>query len=98
MTPEERAAQRRSFVYGNIKLAYPAVTKQMVAEVDYNPNQSANAIIRLLTRLQEAAPKPLTDEEARTLMEGVYALRLVDGSAELSEKLAKMANAWRDHD
>jgi len=33
MTPEEREAQRRSFVYGNVKLSNPAVTKERVDQV-----------------------------------------------------------------
>lgn len=34
MTPGEEAAQRRSFVYGNVALANPSVTQEMVAEAD----------------------------------------------------------------
>ena len=33
MTPEERESQRRSFVYGNVKLHNPEVTREMVDEV-----------------------------------------------------------------
>lgn len=32
MTPEEHEAQRRSFVYGNVKLSNPDVTREMVDE------------------------------------------------------------------
>lgn len=33
MTLEEREAQRRSFVYGNVKLHNPEITREMVDEV-----------------------------------------------------------------
>ncbi len=33
MTEEELAAQRRSFVYGNVKIDNDAVTEEMVTEV-----------------------------------------------------------------
>lgn len=32
MTPTEREAQRRSFVYGNTKIEFDAVTKRIVDE------------------------------------------------------------------
>lgn len=34
MTDEEIAEQRRSFVYGNVNLSNPAVTRELVDEVD----------------------------------------------------------------
>ena len=33
MTPEQREAQRRSFVYGNTKLENDCITKQLVNKV-----------------------------------------------------------------
>lgn len=33
MTPEQREAQRRSFVYGNVKLANDKITRELVDEV-----------------------------------------------------------------
>ena len=38
MTPEEREEQRRSFVYGNLKIDDDAVTRELIDEVaEKNP-------------------------------------------------------------
>ena len=34
MTPEQQAAQRRSFVYGNCRIENDLITREMVAEAD----------------------------------------------------------------
>jgi hypothetical protein len=34
MTPEQEAAQRRSFAYGNCKLENDRITREMIAEAD----------------------------------------------------------------
>jgi hypothetical protein len=33
MTDEEKEAQRRSFVYGNLAISNPSITREMVDEV-----------------------------------------------------------------
>ena len=33
MTPEEREAQRRSFVYGNLAIENPNITRELIDEV-----------------------------------------------------------------
>jgi len=38
MTPEQEAAQRRSFAYGNCKIENDLITREMVAEADRKLN------------------------------------------------------------
>jgi hypothetical protein len=63
MTPAEREAQRRSFVYGNTKLAHADVTRDMVddaadAERTAPETPTARIRMRVTTLERQLAPLP----------------------------------------